>query len=84
MNSYIFKINIFKDGLYIRITQEQHGFNRNRVRVLGGGYVSHIIQLTPQQQSAERRNSASAEALAVARRFLAPSIPQVGCQVCRA
>ena len=31
-------------------------------------YVSHIIQLTPQQQSAEPRNSAGAEALAVARR----------------
>jgi len=30
--------------------------------------ISHIIQLTPQQQSAEPRNSASAEALAVARR----------------
>jgi len=29
---------------------------------------SHIIQLTPQQQSAELRNSASAEELAVARR----------------
>jgi len=31
-------------------------------------YLSHIIQLTPQQQSAEPRNSASAEALTVARR----------------
>jgi len=31
-------------------------------------YISHIIQLTPQQQSAEPRNSAGAEALAVARR----------------
>jgi len=31
-------------------------------------YISHIIQLTPQQQSAESRNSAGAEALAVARR----------------
>jgi len=30
-------------------------------------YISHIIQLTPQQQSAESRNSAGAEALAVAR-----------------
>ena len=30
--------------------------------------VSHIIQLTPQQQSAEPRNSAGAEALIVARR----------------
>jgi len=30
--------------------------------------ISHIIQLTPQQQSAELRNSAGAEALAVARR----------------
>jgi len=29
--------------------------------------VSHVIQLTPQQQSAEPRNSAGAEALAVAR-----------------
>jgi len=29
-------------------------------------FVSHIIQLTPQQQSAEQRNSAGAEALAVA------------------
>jgi len=28
--------------------------------------ISHIIQLTPQQQSAESRNSAGAEALAVA------------------
>jgi len=31
-------------------------------------YISHIILLTPQQQSAEPRNSASAETLAVARR----------------
>jgi len=31
-------------------------------------YISHTIQLTPQQLSAEPRNSASAEALAVARR----------------
>ena len=31
------------------------------------GNISHIIQLTPQQQSAETRNSAGAEALAVAR-----------------
>jgi len=31
-------------------------------------YLSPIIQLTPQQQSAEPRNSASAEVLAVARR----------------
>ena len=30
--------------------------------------ISHIIQLTPQQQSAEPRNSAGAEALAVGRR----------------
>ena len=30
--------------------------------------ISHIIQLTPQQQSAEPRNSVGAEALAVARR----------------
>ena len=30
--------------------------------------ISHIVQLTPQQQSAESRNSAGAEALAVARR----------------
>jgi len=31
-------------------------------------YLSHVLQLTPQQQSAEPRNSAGAEALAVARR----------------
>jgi len=31
-------------------------------------YISHIIQLTPQELSAEPRNSASAEALPVARR----------------
>ena len=31
-------------------------------------YISHIIQLTPQELSAQPRNSASAEALAVARR----------------
>jgi len=31
-------------------------------------YISHIIQLTPQKLSAEPRNSASAETLAVARR----------------
>jgi len=31
-------------------------------------FISRVIQLTPQQQSAEPRNSASAEALAVARR----------------
>jgi len=31
-------------------------------------FVSHIIQLTPQQQSTEARNSAGAQALAVARR----------------
>jgi len=31
-------------------------------------YISRVIQLTPQQQSAEPRNSAGAEALAVARR----------------
>jgi len=31
-------------------------------------YISHIIQLIPQQQSAEPRNSADVEALAVARR----------------
>jgi len=31
-------------------------------------YISHSIQLTPQKLSAEPRNSASAEALAVARR----------------
>ena len=31
-------------------------------------YLSHILQLTPQQQGAEPRNSAGAEALAVARR----------------
>jgi len=31
-------------------------------------YISHILQLTPQKLSAEPRNSASAEALAVARR----------------
>jgi len=31
-------------------------------------YISHIIQLTPQELSAEPKNSASAEALAVARR----------------
>jgi len=31
-------------------------------------FISHVIQLTPQQQSAEPRNSAGAEALAVARR----------------
>jgi len=31
-------------------------------------YISHIIQLTPQQQSTEPRNSAGAGALAVARR----------------
>jgi len=31
-------------------------------------FFSHIIQLTPQQQSAESGNSAGAEALAVARR----------------
>jgi len=30
--------------------------------------ISHIIQLTPQELSAEPRNSASAEALAVVRR----------------
>jgi len=30
--------------------------------------ISHIIQLTPQELSVEPRNSASAEALAVARR----------------
>jgi len=30
--------------------------------------ISHFIQLTPKQQSAEPRNSAGAEALAVARR----------------
>ena len=30
--------------------------------------ISHIIQLTPQQQSAEPRNGAGAEALAAARR----------------
>jgi len=30
--------------------------------------LSHVIQLTPQQQSAEPKNSAGAEALAVARR----------------
>jgi len=30
--------------------------------------ISHIIQLAPQELSAEPRNSASAEALAVARR----------------
>jgi len=30
--------------------------------------ISHVIQITPQQQSAEPRNSAGAEALAVARR----------------
>jgi len=31
-------------------------------------FISHIKQLTPQQQSAEPRNSAGAEALAVAKR----------------
>jgi len=31
-------------------------------------FISHIIQLTPHQQSAEPKNSAGAEALAVARR----------------
>jgi len=31
-------------------------------------FISRIIQLTPKQQSAESRNSAGAEALAVARR----------------
>jgi len=35
--------------------------------------ISHIFQLTPQQQSAEPRNSAGAEALAVARRPKAAS-----------
>jgi len=53
MNSYIFKINIFKDGLYIRITQEQHGFNRNRVRVLGGGVC--LSYHTTHTATAERR-----------------------------
>jgi len=31
-------------------------------------YISHIIQLTPQEQSAEPKNSARAKALTVARR----------------
>ena len=31
-------------------------------------YISHVIQLTPQEQSAEPKDSASAEALTVARR----------------
>jgi len=38
------------------------------VLCFGGGNISHIIQLTPQELSAEPRNSTSAEALAVARR----------------
>ena len=42
------------------------------------GFISHVIQLTPQQQSAEPRNSAGAEALAVARRpFLSFCIPHL-------
>jgi len=41
---------------------------RHDYSLFWGGYIFHVIKFTPQKLSAEPRNSASAEALAVTRR----------------